>query len=114
MYVLKKNREGKLSPRAVRCIWNGANLDNAHSTSAIPITSSKGMWILGKPIHSAKVVVIRGQFPLRLEVDETLPTPPGVEIVEAPDDEEDDEDLTDSEEQWEVESIIEHNDQTGR
>ena len=43
--------------------------------------------MLGKPIHSAKVVVIRGKFPLRLEVDEALPAPPGVEIVEVEDEE---------------------------
>ena len=37
VYVKKKDRKGKLSPRAIRAIWNGVERDYVHSTSAIPI-----------------------------------------------------------------------------
>ena len=42
VYVLKKNRAGKLSPRAVRCIWNGAN-NRSQSTYGNPngVTGAK-------------------------------------------------------------------------
>ena len=33
------------------------------------------------PIHSAKVVLVRGVFPLRNNVDEGLPQPPEVELI---------------------------------
>ena len=80
MYIIKSHRKNKLAGKAVRCIWNGANLDNAHSHSAIPIVRKGDKWKLLKPIHSAKVVVINGVFPLAMEIGAELPTPPDMEI----------------------------------
>ena len=69
MYINKKNRSGKLSPKAVRCIWNGADSDHRHSVSAIPIQAQGSLWQLQKPVHSAKVVVVKGVFPLKQSVE---------------------------------------------
>ena len=84
MFVLKKDRQGKLSPRAVKCIWNGAHMDQAHSISAIPIQEQPdGTWELLKPIHSTKVTVVRGWFPLRMAANTKLPVPPEITLEAA-------------------------------
>ena len=112
VYVLKKNRESRLSPKAVRCIWNGVNLDNKHSISAIPISREEGKWVLHKPIHSHRVVTLPTVFPLAMEVNQELPQPPGVELSEPTDNTDDDEQDSDDEcdeEGYEVEKVVEHN-----
>ena len=83
IYVKKKDRNGKLSPRAARCIWNGRNHDHSHSISGIPIVAADSKWQLQKPIHSARVVVSRGIFPLKQKVNSELPTPKDAEIMTA-------------------------------
>ena len=76
-FQFKKNRLHKLSPKATRCIWNGVNDENTHSTSCIPISKKNGLWQLGKPIHSSQVILVRGVFPLKNQVDMDLPVPQG-------------------------------------
>ena len=39
IYVNKKDRHGKLSPRAIRCIWNGRNQDNIKLISGIALAA---------------------------------------------------------------------------
>lgn len=115
-YVIKRDRTGKMGQRAVRGIWDGVNTTNAHSTKLIPITRGgkdiNDKWILHKPIHSAQVVVINGNFPLRMHVTQELPEPPEVEIVD-PDEytEESDEDETSDadEQEHEVQKVVSHN-----
>ena len=46
IYVKKKDRSGKLTPKAVRCVWNGTNLGNSRSVSGIPIVARDGEWVL--------------------------------------------------------------------
>ena len=83
IYVKKKDRDGKLAPKAVRCIWNGTNPDNIRSVSGIPIVAKNGQWQLMKPIHSAQAITIRGCFPLKDAVDADLPEPPETETITA-------------------------------
>ena len=52
-FILKKNRDNKLSPKAVRCLWAGVNRENVHSTKCIPITKDNGLWKLGKCQNTA-------------------------------------------------------------
>jgi hypothetical protein len=118
MYIIKSHRKCKLGGKAVRCIWNGANLDNVNSHSAIPIVRQGDKWKLKKPIHSAKVVTISGVFPLAMEISAELPTPPGMETGDNTDsdnsdndsssDNDSDDDDEDDEESYEIEKVVQH------
>ena len=110
IYVKKKDRHGKLSPRAIRCIWNGRNQDNIKSISGIPIVAVDGKWQLQKPIHSAQAVTIRGCFPLRDTIDTKLPEPPDTTLMLASDIDIDPEAAEDEHGEFEVEKVVEHND----
>ena len=80
VYVIKSKRKNKLAAKAIRAIWNGPNIGNAHSHSAIPISREGEKWKLGKPIHSAKVIVVDGFFPLAMDCTTKMPIPPGMEV----------------------------------
>jgi len=125
VFLKKRDRNGKLSPRAVKCIWNGPSRKYAHSICAIPITQEGDGWKLHKPISSAQVKVIRGVFPLKEKPrnhDDYESSFAAQQEVWSPNDEDwcHDWDETEPEEQpdasddddddqYEIENILEHN-----
>ena len=109
--VLPRDRKGKTSPRAIRAIWNGANRGNVRSICAIPITrsgtGSDAVWKLHKPVHSAQVRVVKGNFPLRQKTSMDVPTPEGIEIIE-PEEATEEEAAKSDRKRYEVEKLVEH------
>ena len=108
LYIIKKKRTHKMSTKAVRCIWNGVNTENTHSTSAIPITRHEGTWRLGKPIHSHRVITMQGVFPLSMHIDTELPTPmQDADPTAEPDSDSEEEELETP--SYTVDKIVAHN-----
>ena len=51
--------------RALRAIWAGANLNNIHSTKAMPIKWVDGRFKIFPTVHNAKVKIMQGVYPLK-------------------------------------------------